>query len=413
MKNRLITMLVAIMVFAITMTACGSKEENTRERKHSSDSTREIEIPDQDTINNNLSFEFERVYGDDASEQGVIICKDENGNVCWTFESEKVPMTELDQVAEIGVTGYGYLVLIEGKIVCFNKTNQLEPEILWENSDFMGASPSFTFDQNDNLYICGYYGPYLMKVHPDGTTEFKVEYLEEYGDCYWPYELVYENNTVKIRFESNDSVVIYDLDKMAVTGIEGGGISFSDYPIDDRGNSSYCERYKLPVVPGAMTDDLENFDNKIEELYEKYVKSAIDEAEDGYDPYVLSTEYEINVSADGSIYSVLVTIYGDYDMVEYYTFNFTADGNYISNSDLVAYYGIDENVFLDIVITNVTNSMQSSGIDGDSIADTTSNDNINMDNQIYINENGNLAVVVGEYVPAGAGYYYSLIEIEN
>jgi hypothetical protein len=152
--------------------------------------------PDMTAVN----FELEEISeGSDASAYGILHAYNDAGDEVWTYETEKVYVAQLDNLQAIGLVETGYLLLVDGDIVCVGVEGTYAGRELWRNTEFGGASANFDLDIDDNLYICGYFGPDLMVVDKFGKTVAKYDYLVE---DYWPCELLYVDNGVEMTFES-------------------------------------------------------------------------------------------------------------------------------------------------------------------------------------------------------------------
>ncbi|MBO6010831.1 MAG: procyclic acidic repetitive family protein, partial [Oscillospiraceae bacterium] len=147
-----------------------------------------------------VSFELEEIAdGSDASAVGILHAYNEAGDEVWSYDTGKVYVAQLDNLQAIGLVETGYLLLVDGDIVCVGVEGTYAGRELWRNTEFGGASANFDLDIDDNLYICGYFGPDLMVVDKYGKTVVKYEYLV---DDYWPCELLYVDNAVEMTFES-------------------------------------------------------------------------------------------------------------------------------------------------------------------------------------------------------------------
>lgn len=156
---------------------------------------------------------------DEAAMIGHVSCYDGTGKLVWSYDTDKVYVSQLDNLQEIGFTSYGYLLLVDGNVICLAKDGENAGKELWRNGLFGGASASWDFDENENLYICGYFGPELAVINPNG--EMNALYHEAFAeDFYWPYKLDYEKGFVYISYEVNDLTIKIDPTTGTVEDIE-------------------------------------------------------------------------------------------------------------------------------------------------------------------------------------------------
>lgn len=148
-----------------------------------------------------VTFELEDVMNSrSASLHGVLHAYNAEGDEVWTYETEEVYAAQLDNLQALGQVETGYLLCVDGDIICIGCDEDNAGEELWRNSDFGGADCNFDFDMYDNLYICGYFGPDLFVIDKDGNTVAKYDSLVE---DYWPCELMYVDYSVEMTFESS------------------------------------------------------------------------------------------------------------------------------------------------------------------------------------------------------------------
>ena len=133
---------------------------------------------------------FERMY-ENGTEYAVITGVDANGDTVWTHITDHFTATELSRTDEIGIHDSMYIFNAGGTITALDwKTGN----VLWENSDFRGASTHACFDAHGNLYVCGYYGPHFFAVDGQGNTLSRIESFDaNYGWADW---IKLENNNV-------------------------------------------------------------------------------------------------------------------------------------------------------------------------------------------------------------------------
>lgn len=142
-------------------------------------------------------------------EYAVISGVDAQGNVLWSYTTERYEATELSRVESIGKRGELYYFNDSGTITTLNIQTG---DIVWSNPDFGGANISFAFDIDDNLYVCGYYGPDFCAIGQNGET---LRRIEQFDNAYfWP---------VGITIEESQAVVSFD------EGSDGYGMGYKFY----------------------------------------------------------------------------------------------------------------------------------------------------------------------------------------
>lgn len=144
-----------------------------------------------------IHVEFERIQAEDFQEYAVLTGVDADGSIAWVYETDVYELAQLDQITEIGCHDDGYYFCEGGIIKCLNLSTG---ELMWENYDFGGSVSDWLFDADGNLYVCGYFGPDLIAVTPEGMTAMFVGSANE--EFYWPYDLSWANeNTIEIIYE--------------------------------------------------------------------------------------------------------------------------------------------------------------------------------------------------------------------
>lgn len=214
MKRILAFVLFLILIFSFA--ACANININPQITGQSEDVTAVPDITDTpepsqipptdapETDTHEVHFLFEEKTGKNATEYGILKCCDESNEVIWEYETDHVYSTELDNLQDIGLISTGYLLQAGGDIICVGVDGDSAGKEVWRNSDFCGGSANFDFDQDDNLYICGYYGPDLMVIDCMGNTVSR--YASICTDAYWPDELMYVDGHVNITYASNSRI---------------------------------------------------------------------------------------------------------------------------------------------------------------------------------------------------------------
>lgn len=224
-KRGIILLVMMVSTLSLGMVGCSGQRylpennEQQNEEDNSSDKRKNQAEEKADKIDSKekdgdvsglkrpVDFSFDTEGNDRGQVKGILEAFDENGDSLWTYETEYYGVTELDVVQDIGMSKNGYLILAGGSIYCID-VNSGNPNILWKNDEFAGASASFDFDEKYNLYICGYYGPHLMVIDSDGNTVNRYDILDSEVD--WPCSLTYVDNKVLIGFENEDATYSID-----------------------------------------------------------------------------------------------------------------------------------------------------------------------------------------------------------
>lgn len=153
-----------------------------------------------------MNVTFERFYeyeGCDCDceyscEHAVITATDKTGNVVWSLETDHYNEAQLSQTNEIGICEDRYYYEEDGKIIALSMK---DGSLLWTNNEFKGCAIGSDFDDNGTLYVCGYFGPDLFIVDKEGKTVKRMATIDE--DYFWPYEVEWDNEMVKIYFEAD------------------------------------------------------------------------------------------------------------------------------------------------------------------------------------------------------------------
>lgn len=118
------------------------------------------------------------------------------------FISPYAVLTELDVVQDVGLVGdHMYYFICGSKLymIDLNTGEDIGPE------SRVGASCSWDFDENDTIYIAGFYGPDLAIISAEGKEIATYGMLND--DYIWPYEVKYEDGFVYITFEQEPVVL--------------------------------------------------------------------------------------------------------------------------------------------------------------------------------------------------------------
>ena len=147
-----------------------------------------------------ISVDFEKIYTEDSMEYAILRGVDADGSLVWTYETPAYELAQLDRITEIGCHDDAYYFCEDGRIIKFDLATG---NILWENDEFNGSATDWLFDDENNLYICGYFGPDLFAVSEEGETVKVIDMANV--DLYWPYDLEwYDERTIEITYEGNE-----------------------------------------------------------------------------------------------------------------------------------------------------------------------------------------------------------------
>ena len=186
-------------------TASSSSESASSEEEPEEETTAEAEEEaEEEKVPADQVF-FDGFYNDAGEETAKISGMTELGDELWTVQAGKYSPTQLLQCAAIGVENDMYYYIEGGSVVALDLT---DGSVKWKNDEFGGASPAWTFDEEGNLYLCGYYGPDLFVVTKDGKTRKRVDQFSQ--SYYWPYYIELTDDLINITYESNETTLQVD-----------------------------------------------------------------------------------------------------------------------------------------------------------------------------------------------------------
>ena len=206
--------LVALICLLVLLTAMsvgcgGTKPESGAETAPAAEVSEEASEPEPAV--------FFHIYGENLTDvsEGVthVWTFHKDMSEAWSFDTDHYPLTELCEPFDIGESDNGYYIEAGGTVYCLNKA---DGSVLWKLSDSSGSVSASKFDDEGNLYVCGYYGPALCVISPDGEVLHRYKNVtftnseEDPADFYWPTDLRLEDGRVKIHFDSNDRTVLMD-----------------------------------------------------------------------------------------------------------------------------------------------------------------------------------------------------------
>lgn len=255
------------------------------------------------------------------------------GSVKWIldgsnkeFQSSYDVRTELENVQDIGLVGEDKYYFISHGVLYIVNLRTCETI---EAGKEIGASCSWDFDDNNNIYICGYYGPRLVIISPDGKeiSHFNILDTDDYiSECYyWPYELDYSEGYVYVTYDSvggrlkinpsDGTAEMVDLNDENV-GFFSGSWTMTYFNVEDStyGPDEYeCsivfdENMNMSLVMKQEGEVTHKFDNI---SYEFHYCPELSGSDGEYFPFYLifkpDEKNEIQVTFGADLYSMNVT----------------------------------------------------------------------------------------------------------
>ena len=198
----------------------------------------------------------------------------------WQFKSDTIPLTEMPTYYEVGVHGNKYYLEVGWTLYALTLS---KGEQLW--SCELGSSISdHVFDEDDNLYVCCYYGPDFCQINADGEVVKQIDaFYTEPDAMFWPSKIEYGNNKVLVTMDGSSDgeggIVTVDLKDYSYTR--------SDEELVERRKNAKKAKYKLlnetlkkykdaEVTPAYSEMDLDG--NGISEII---IRTFTDQATEG------------------------------------------------------------------------------------------------------------------------------------
>ena len=205
---------------------------------------------------------------------------DDSEKEIWQFKSDTIPMTEMPTYYEVGIQNNNYYLEVGETLYAFALSNG---EQLW--SCEVGSSISaHVFDENNNLYVCCYYGPDFCHINEDGEVVEQIDaFYTEPDAMFWPSKIEYDSNKVIVTMDGSSDgeggTVTVDLKDYSYTR--------SDEELVERRESAKKAKYKLltkilkeykndEVAPAYSEMDLDG--NGIQEII---IRTFTDQATEG------------------------------------------------------------------------------------------------------------------------------------
>lgn len=122
-----------------------------------------------------------------------------SGQLVWTHKTSAYPLTELSSTEE------NQKPIVRNNLVYYSNNNRLialnknTGKIAWKTPKYsVGVISGHCFDKKGNIYICGYYGPDLVKVNKKGKVLWKREHVN--ARYYWAYQVKVKNNYLILTY---------------------------------------------------------------------------------------------------------------------------------------------------------------------------------------------------------------------
>lgn len=215
MKNT--TKITAVLLGVIMLTGCTfniNVPSNTLDIASVDELKPTVQSGTDSTAEENLDVVLNENPGKIEGVSFEILMDYDNGTNCgcvkWTldgspkeFQSPYDGLTELQNVQDIGLVGETKYYFISHGVLYIVDLLTCEAK---EAGEEIGASCSWDFDDNNNIYICGYYGPNLVVISSEGE---EIAHIDNFNtgnyvslNYYWPYELEFSEGYVYITYES-------------------------------------------------------------------------------------------------------------------------------------------------------------------------------------------------------------------
>ncbi len=205
--------LVLVMILLTGLAACGKSGGNANNEPPVSPVQPEAPEPGapQPPEPQIQGIVMELEYNEKAQVTGHITAHAIGGSVAWEYVTDTYNVGQCDVIQEIGLRTPGFMFIAAGSIYCLDPYSG---EIRWVNEDFGGESASWDFDEEGNLFLTGYFGPWIFGVNPEGETiafhDSMPEGWEE-ADYFWPASLIADSDgMLRIHYYSNDMVMLID-----------------------------------------------------------------------------------------------------------------------------------------------------------------------------------------------------------
>lgn len=355
---------------------------------------------DDDILSSEVNYDFEIIHKtDSASSHGVLKAFDNDNNELWTYETKECDETELDVIGSIGNFQDDYYLYAGGEVICIdNKGNEK-----WINGDFQGASACFDFDENGTLFIMGYYGSSLITINKEGETVSCLNLFDE--DAFWPYDIQVFENVVAVTFESNSTTYFVRPFEEKLLSLKLTDLINETNIISDEEDTANKYSYRIPTFYNENSlDSITKINQTFTDYYNNFIDPELEKNNEGSPINITSVDYSYSIHQN--VLSIYLQDETNNDTNQYISGNISLDGESVTNSDLIKIAGFTQ----DEVIGSITNQLEDL-TDEEYKEKTLAEDNCNINLPMWINDDGNLIVVVKIYSSNNAGYYYKDIII--
>lgn len=196
--------------------------DNGDEQKPDSGTDNQNEDNNQNTDNNQQDnnsegilpsrIEMSREFTEGAKYIDSLIAYDENDDVLWIYSTDEIGVGQYENSTDIGARESGYYYAADQTLYCIDLYSG---NVKWKSTDKVGVSCSYDFDEDGNIYICGYEGPDLVVIDPDGKTLYSYEsFTDKEGilnEFFWVSGLEYNDGKVFVSYENCCVRVVADV----------------------------------------------------------------------------------------------------------------------------------------------------------------------------------------------------------
>ena len=195
--------------------------------------------------------------------------------------------------------------------------------------------------------------------------------------------------------------------------------SISGEYTDGSGNR-YTYSYSLPLVSGD-TDYAAAVNKELDEVYETYIAPELQHM--GAGNSIITTCASWRSAEYKGVTSLLVYLHNDWDESAYRVYHFTADGEQVTNAQLLDTLGLSGEAFTAAASERLSDRIgyDPANYKSDEIRaameacleKTLAPENCNAEMPIYVTSSGTVCFVGRVYTPAGAGYYDRLFVLSS
>lgn len=251
------------------------------------------------------------------------------------------------------------------------------------------------------------FNPYEIAPYASGPQFIDISYKDDpelLNGKYFPDELEAAYQDQNFSMWDSGKVQVEDLLKYTSTDTD----------------AEVYYSFHLPYLYGPETDDIKKANEEIDSLRKKYVDPAMKIVENKESDYLEVNEVSYKATRYKGIFSVLVVVYGDCDMTEYYSWNFDEDGNKAENADVFRLYGMTEEEFLKVAEKQISEETDYGAYTEDEELKKEFEEmhkntmkNVSADMPVYIDSDNSLNTYCTVYTPAGAGQYEGVFKLKG